>query len=186
MTRDLRAEIHRLDRLVSDILDYARPLNLDWRDTDLRALITSTLELYRGVFEQKGAHCHVVMPEGALWLRLDADKVKQCLVNLLQNGLDAISYGGRLEVEVTQTEQETVLAIRDDGVGLPAAAPAGRVFDLFFSTKEKGSGLGLSTVKKIMDAHHGQISIASRQPSTGPKGVHGTEVILRFPRNSYF
>jgi len=186
VTRDLRAEIHRLDRLVSDILDYARPLNLEWCDTDLRVLIGSTLELYRGVFEQKGARCHLVMPEGAVWLRLDADKVKQCLVNLLQNGIDAISYGGHLEVEVTQTEQETVLAIRDDGVGLPAAAPAGRLFDLFFSTKEKGSGLGLSTVKKIMDAHHGLISIGSRRQPMAPEVVRGTEVVLRFPRNSYF
>ena len=186
VTRDLRAEIHRLDRLVSDILDYARPLNLEWCDTDLRVLIGSTLELYRGVFEQKGARCHLVMPEGAVWLRLDADKVKQCLVNLLQNGIDAISYGGHLEVEVTQTEQETVLAIRDDGVGLPAAAPAGRLFDLFFSTKEKGSGLGLSTVKKIMDAHHGLISIGSRRQPMVPEVIRGTEVTLRFPRNSYF
>ena len=186
VTRDLRGEIQRLDRLVSDILDYARPLNLERRDTDLRALIGSTLELYHGVFEQKGVTCVVRMPEGPVTARIDADRVKQCLVNLLQNAVEAVSHGGQLEVEVTQNDVETVIAIRDDGIGLPPSAPADRLFDLFYSTKDKGSGLGLSTVKKIIDAHRGQISITPRPAQTGQGVLRGAEVRLVFPKNSYF
>ena len=126
------------------------------------------------------------MPESPVTARIDADRVKQCLVNLLQNAVEAVSHGGQLEVEVTEDDHETIIAIRDDGMGLPTSAPAGRLFDLFYSTKDKGSGLGLSTVKKIIDAHRGQISITPRPARPGQGVLRGAEVRLVFPKNSYF
>ena len=188
VTRDLRGEVGRLDRLVSDILDYSRPFNLQYREVDLHTLVETTLALYRGVFDAKGIRWQVVPPETATKLRLDVDRVKQCLVNVIQNSLDAMAPGGLLKVSFQRTETMLQVTLRDDGMGLPPQ-PEGRLFDLFFTTKEKGTGLGLSTVKKIMDAHAGEISIGPRTDGEGgatgakPKGA---EVRLSFPLNSYF
>jgi signal transduction histidine kinase len=175
--RDLRGEISRLDRLVRDILDYARPVALDLRDLDLRQLIDSTLEIYRGPLEAKRVTVKVDMPLTPVRLKADGDKVKQCLVNLVQNAIDAVSAGGTIGIEARVNAETIDLCVRDDGVGLPQGSES-RLFDLFFTTKEQGTGLGLTTVKKIVDAHGGQIILQRRTP--------GTEVRLVFPRNSQF
>jgi len=183
VTKDLRGEIGRLDRLVSSILDYARPLNLQLQTTDLGALVKNTVELYRGVFEGKQIRCDVIVSPKQLKLNLDPDRVKQALVNLIQNAVEAMSINGRLTVDVQADGNAAKVILRDDGIGLPSH-PAGRLFDLFFTTKEKGTGLGLSTVKKIMDAHRGEVAIGPRSDLAGGSRQRGSEVALSFPLNS--
>ncbi len=184
--RDLRGEIGRLDRLVRDILDYARPVALDARELDLRQLIDSTLEIYRGPLEEKGVDCALTMPLTPVKLRADGDKLKQCLVNLVQNALDAVAPGGRIEIEVKVGDESVAVIVRDNGIGLPPGSET-RLFDLFFTTKEKGTGLGLTTVKKIVDAHGGQIALARRGGSDkSGRPLSGTEVRMTFPRLSQF
>jgi signal transduction histidine kinase len=182
--RDLRGEIARLDRLVSDILDYSKPLSLKLEAVPLKPLIDSTLEVYRGLFDERRLACSVAMPEGPLAIRGDPDKLKQCLVNVLQNAVEAVSSGGRIEIEAAAFEQSVEIIVRDDGVGIPAES-ASRLFDLFYTTKERGTGLGLSTVKKIVDAHGGAISIARRLAASGDTyPATGTEVRIVFPVDS--
>ena len=183
VTRDLRGEIGRLDRLVSDILDYARPLNLQCQDIDLGGLVQNTLELYRGVFDGKQIRCELRLPVVPVRLRLDVDRVKQALVNLIQNAVDAMAQNGTLIVTIESTELWGQAILRDDGVGLPSQ-PTGRLFDLFFTTKEKGTGLGLSTVKKIMDAHRGEVTIGPRSDVRAGIKPQGSEVVLSFPLHS--
>ena len=187
--RDLRGEIARLDRLVSDILDYAKPLHLHFRDIDLRKMIEGTVQLYRGVLDERGIDCRVVLSEPGLKLRADSDRLKQCLVNLLANAIDAVPDHGLIEIEARPGGDDFIeIFVRDEGAGLPPEA-AGRIFDLFFTTKDRGTGLGLSTVKKIVDAHGGQITIANRSLLPDAEATHtgsrGTEVRLTFGKNSY-
>lgn len=184
--RDLRGEIGRLDRLVRDILDYARPVALDAQELDLRTIIESTMEIYRGPLEEKRINCHLDLPPTPLTIRADGDKLKQCLVNLVQNALDAVAPGGSIEIEARAGDEVIDIIVRDDGVGLPQESES-RLFDLFFTTKEKGTGLGLTTVKKIVEAHGGQIALGRRRglDKTG-RPLTGTEVRLTFPRHSQF
>ena len=187
---DLRREIARLDRLVSDILDYARPLQLHLAETDLVQLAESTLHLYRGLFEGKGISWSLAAPDGPQRLMIDADRVKQCLVNLLQNAAEAVEAGrGRVDVRISRClapsgDGEAVdVQVVDNGSGLPQQ-PEGRLFDLFFTTKDTGTGLGLSTVKKIMDAHRGRITLTARPPGEDGSRPPGTVARLAFPFDS--
>jgi signal transduction histidine kinase len=147
-------------------------LNLQYRDFDLSPLLESTIDLYRGQFEQKRIDCSLTFPEGPVKVHADPDRVKQCVVNLLQNAAEASDVGGQIEICARPSDGQVELTIRDAGVGLPPEAET-RLFDLFFTTKETGTGLGLSTVKKIVNAHGGQISLKPAHP--------GTEVRLTLP-----
>lgn len=179
--RDLRGEIGRLDRLVSDILDYARPVSLAVQEVDVRLILESTLDIYRGPLEEKRLSCSPKMPLTPLKLRADPDKLKQCFVNIVQNAIEACRPGGVIEIEAHGNEAGVDVVVRDDGIGLPPGSES-RLFDLFYTTKETGTGLGLTTVKKIIDAHGGNIAIARRGGSDRDgRPLSGTEVRLSFP-----
>jgi signal transduction histidine kinase len=175
---DLRGEINRLDRLVSDILDFAKPLHLSLQDLNLCQLIKDVVGIYRDYFEKNGINCVFQKFSDSLMLRGDPDKLKQCFVNLLQNAMDSMLSGGFIEIDAEREGDFVKVWIRDNGMGLPLEAE-GRLFDLFFTTKEKGTGIGLSTVKKIVDAHGGRISL--RRRAYGNSKAMGTEVFLSFP-----
>jgi signal transduction histidine kinase len=178
IVKDLRGEITRLDRLVSDILDFAKPLQLSLQELNLNEVIGDVIGLYGDYFEKKGIKCSFSKSGKTLVLKGDPDKLKQCFVNLLQNAVDAIESGGLIEIEAYKQGGQVHVSIRDNGVGLPPEAE-GRLFDLFFTTKDKGTGIGLSTVKKIVDAHGGRISLRGRQGKTSL--LRGTEVFISFP-----
>ena len=136
--RDLRGEIARLDRLVSDILDYSKPLSLKMETLSVNQLIDSVLEVYRAVFDSRQITCAVTSLEDPLHLRGDLDKLKQCLINTIQNAIDAVSAGGSIELEAVQHPHSVELIVRDEGVGIPPESD-GRLFDLFYTTKERGN-----------------------------------------------
>lgn len=182
--RDLRGEIGRLDRLVSDILDYSKPLSLRLEAVAIKPLVESTLEVYRGLFEQRQIRCTVSIDNPQMAIRGDPDKLKQCFVNVIQNAVEAVRIGGAIDILARQQASNSEMIVRDDGVGVSAES-VNQLFDLFFTTKERGTGLGLSTVKKIVDAHGGSISIDRRIGTDGagqPKT--GTEVRILLPLDS--
>lgn len=172
---DLRGEIGRLDRLVSEILDYARPITLHLDDVNLGPLLEGSIELLRGSFDAKGMGATLILPHGEVRARADGDRIKQCVVNLLRNAAEASTTGGHVDVEADIIGVNVVITVRDTGSGIKPET-VDRLFDLFFTTKDTGTGLGLSTVKKMVEAHGGQISLVSRSD-----GVCGTEARLSFP-----
>ena len=103
----------------------------------------------------------------------DSDKLRQAMVNLIQNSIDAMPHGGKLSIEVIREGKWLKILVKDTGIGISEKS-RGRLFDLFYTTKEKGTGLGLSTVRKIVDAHRGEITIEGRPNQ-------GTTVSLRLP-----
>ncbi len=105
----------------------------------------------------------------------DSDQIKQALLNVVSNALEAMPQGGRLELELIDEERFGGFAIADSGGGI-AQEDQGRIFDLFFSRRAGGSGIGLAIIKRIVDLHEGRVELES---CVG----EGTTVRLRLPRD---
>ncbi len=171
---NLKIEIARLDRLVTDILDYAKPLRLSFDTVDLKALVDSVLLYYKNELKEKNIETRINFTHDEMVIKADRDRLKQCFVNILRNSVEALAENGLIEVSGSLKEQDIELAFHDNGRGIPENEQK-RLFDLFFTTKQQGTGLGLSLVRKIMDAHRGRIRVDSTQNI-------GTTVYLSFPR----
>jgi two-component system sensor histidine kinase HydH len=170
-------ESNRLNRVVSELLDYARPLELKIEPTSIETLfldIVRRLEL-----EQTASDIEIiqeVQPDMPT-VQLDHDRILQVLLNLTQNSIDAMPNGGKLILSaVWLAERNSVqIGVRDTGKGIPKS-DLPRLFEPFFTTKTRGAGLGLAVVRKIVDAHNGEVEVKSEE------GV-GTQVILTTPQS---
>lgn len=176
---DLFGEIGRLDRLVSSILDYARPIQLDRKTVDVRSLIASIVDLYRSLAEAKGVRLDLVS-DGSVHAHIDSDRIKQCIVNLLKNSLDAMENGGVVTLACRESQEGLVIEVSDNGPGISKEIKP-KLFSPFFTTKENGTGLGLSSVHKIIAAHGGHIEVVT--DSQKNELVDGAKFIISIPSN---
>jgi len=177
---DLFGEVGRLDRLVSSILDYARPIAIERTTVQVRGVLDSVVDLFRGIADSKGVRFEVDASDG-LMLQADPDSLKQCLVNLVKNSLDAIAGGGVIRLASRETKDEVIIEVSDDGTGIQPEIQA-KLFSPFFTTKDHGTGLGLSSVHKIIAGHGGRIDVVSN-PGKIIAGTlsRGAEFIIRIP-----
>ncbi|MBL8797258.1 MAG: histidine kinase [Planctomycetia bacterium] len=159
----LEEEITRLERLTQTFLDFARPPRPEPQSIDLGELLQQTLDLMAARAEQQEARLACGLPAAPIMVRADPCQVRQVLVNLLLNALDAVPLGGDVEAELAE-EAGGWLAIRvnDSGGGLPAELGS-RIFEPFVSTKTTGLGLGLSICKRIAEAHGGELQAEDRR-----------------------
>ncbi len=162
----LRSEIGRLDRLVSDILDYARPVALNRERLNLKSVLSDICQLYYEVASAKNLQIDLKLTENPIEVFADSDKIKQCIMNLLQNAVDASPAQSVVSLKLTAVDGMAYLRVEDEGKGITSENEE-RLFDLFFTTKVHGTGLGLSTVKKIVDAHGGRVEIKNRDDKQG-------------------
>lgn len=166
-------ESERLDRLISEFLNYARPREFTRKEDDLSQLVLGVIDLFRTEATARGCEvdCQV---EPNLLASFDADRLKQVLWNLLRNALEAVEPGeGRISVVLRTREGWAQLGVGDNGRGV-APDQQKRIFDPFFTTKERGTGLGLPISHSIVEAHGGRMLIAS-QPG------RGTEMTVLLP-----
>jgi PAS domain S-box-containing protein len=160
----LRAEIRRLGGLVTDFLEVARPKPLVLVDCDLNGLAQGVRTLLGPEAEQRKVALTVEAFPFPVMARVDVERTKQVLVNLVRNALDAVKEGGEVIIRVRRLPEHVEIDVADDGVGVSDAnAP---IFDAFFTTKDRGTGLGLSIVQRIVTDHGGEVSFASRPGST--------------------
>ena len=163
--------VARLNRIVSSLLTYTRPLKLNAHPVDLVELVeeaTAFLEI-----DLKRTRDNITIkrlyPDTSLVRSIDPEQFQQVILNLVQNATQAMPDGGDVEIEVYASGEpgaaQAVLCIRDAGVGMSPDVQD-KLFTPFFTTKEDGTGLGLVTSKKIVDAHGGQIRVDS-QPGSG-------------------
>ena len=169
-------ESNRLNRVVSELLDYARPLELKVEPTSIKALFH---DVVRRLELEKSDSCIEVIQEiqpDMPQVQLDPDRMLQVLLNLMQNSLDAMPNGGKLVLSARwDTERKCVqIGVQDMGDGI-SQADMPRLFEPFFTTKARGAGLGLAVVRKIVDAQDGEVEVKSEE------GV-GTKVILTLPQ----
>lgn len=157
-------EADRLNRIVSDLLDFARPVEVSLQPGSLQAVIASAVDAARPTANASGVTVEVLVHGSLPEVSLDARMVRQALLNLLLNAVQAMPRGGTIEVRATRCETETKpciqLDVTDTGSGVAPGCTA-RLFQPFFTTKASGTGLGLAVVKRIVDAHRGEISFRS-------------------------
>ncbi|MEW6593752.1 MAG: ATP-binding protein [Thermodesulfobacteriota bacterium] len=168
-------EVERLNRAITELLNYAKPLPLNRESLDLEPLLANSLALIAGDAASMGvAVSHDVAPDLPPALG-DRDRLNQVLLNLYLNSLQAMEQGGTLTVTARLGEKRgTVqITVQDTGSGI-AAEILDRIMDPYFTTKPQGSGLGLAMVQKILDEHGGEVRVTS---SVG----EGTSVTLTLP-----
>jgi signal transduction histidine kinase len=181
MVDDLFGEVRRLDGLVSSILDYARPVQLSKSSTNLKDLLSSVRDLFQSLGETKGVSIKVTHVDD-VFCDVDRDKLKQCLVNLVKNSLDAVQATGEIKLSAVVVDSEILqMTVDDNGSGIEMVVQK-KLFNPFFTTKDSGTGLGLTAVQKIVIAHGGQIEIQS-EPAKAREGLApaGTRVVIKIP-----
>ncbi len=160
----IREEVKRLDSLVSDFLLFSRTKRVHHQPVALDALLDEVVRLLKP--EAKAGNVAIKREraaEAAPRLRVDAERLKQVVINLVRNAIEAMPEGGQVVIEDGLENEKAFLTVRDDGPGLPEGID---VFQLFVTTKPKGTGLGLSIAQQIVAEHGGDISVAS-EPGEG-------------------
>jgi PAS domain S-box-containing protein len=163
-------EADRLNRIVGDLLDFARPVTPVLRPEPLERVVDEAVAAAVG----EGSSVTVAREVGPDLppVPMDARLVRQAVLNVAANAVQAMPRGGRLGVRICRDARGVLVELEDTGPGIPADIRT-RIFEPFFTTKASGTGLGLAVVKRIMDGHRGEISVLTR-----PGG--GTIVQLRF------
>ena len=161
----VKEEIERLNRIVLDFLFAVRPMNLELRRSDLNILITQILELVRVEFEQSKILCLLELDDKVPDILMDERYMKQAMLNLVTNAKAAMPKGGVLTIATNCADNEIKISVCDTGVGIKKENLE-KIFEPYFTTKETGTGLGLTQVYKIIKEHQGEITVDS-EPGTG-------------------
>jgi two-component system, NtrC family, sensor histidine kinase HydH len=156
----VQRECRHLEEILNAFLQFARVGELDLAECDLNALVREFIDFYQPQAHEQGIEISPHLASDLPPVRLDRSLIRQVLMNLALNAQQAMPSGGLLELQTYQRDGCVHLRMIDNGVGMDERAQA-KMFQVFFSTKPGGSGLGLPTVRKIVAAHHGAISCES-------------------------
>lgn len=178
------SEIRRLDRVVQTLVDFTRPRDLHLDEVDLRRLIEDVAQLAAPDAEQHGVRIERRMPEQRLPIKVDVDLMKHAMLNVVLNGVQAMPEGGLLTISARRDGSAVVAEIHDEGIGIPQDMHD-KVFELYFTTKKDGSGIGLAQTYQVLQWHYGSIDFESSQetgttfrfhlPLAGPAMESGPE-----------
>jgi signal transduction histidine kinase len=172
--RILRDETKRLDRVVKTFLNFTKPVELKLVEVDLVEIAQSLVQFLTPEAQAKNVELKWDSKLVRAPFQGDADLLKQALLNLMRNGMDAMPGGGQLRVGLTEQNGEWVLEIADGGVGIPEESRT-KIFQLYFTTKPQGSGIGLAVTYRVVQLHNGSIQFDS---TVG----EGTTFSLRLPK----
>ena len=155
------AETNRLNRVISELLEFARPAGIQAGPQNLNALLDHSFRLIRQDADERSVSLEVIKQDNLPPAFIDADRFMQCLLNLYINAIQAMEPGGRLTVRSSRTKDGRIqLQVTDTGAGISENHLL-RIFDPYFTTKPAGTGLGLAIVHKIIEDHQGQIHVQS-------------------------
>ena len=159
-------EVDRLNRVIGQLLEFARPMTMTLVPTSLQMVIRHALKMVDRQARERGISIEAELPPEIGEIPLDADRISQVFMNLFLNAFAAMEAGGTLRVSIARQEDRMIrISISDTGSGIPKE-DLPRVFDPYFTTKPSGTGLGLPIVQKIVEAHGGEILLAS-EPGQG-------------------
>jgi PAS domain S-box-containing protein len=167
------SEIRRLDRVVQILVDFTRPRDLKMEDLDLHRLLDEVVLLAGLDAEQHKVEIVRELPPDPLPVRADADLMKQAILNVVINGIQAMPLGGKLTVAAVRDENNITVEISDQGGGIPPEAQE-KIFELYFTTKKGGSGIGLAQTYQILQWHYGSVDFST-------EAGKGTTFRLRLP-----
>lgn len=166
-------EVERLNRVVSQLLEFARPIDISGQKFEVKKLVEESVKLVENQAQNADIRINTHMPENDLTIYGDKDRLNQVLLNLFLNAMEAMGEGGEIRVWVEENHDVVKIHVSDTGHGIHEGDLL-RIFDPYFTTKPGGTGLGLAIIHNIMEAHGGQISIESRPEK-------GTTVTLILP-----
>jgi len=165
----------RLNNIVTEFMDFARPQKPDFQDCYLEEIIYKNLEFLRPELDKENISIQDNLKDLAFKLNADPHLLYRAFLNIFINAIQSMNgRGGDISIHLSEEKDQYTVKMRDTGEGINPDTLS-RVFNPFFSTKDKGSGLGLPIVKNIIEAHNGEIKIKSNQDS-------GTEVIIVLPK----
>ena len=170
----IREESTRLNQIVTEFLDFARPQVPNLHECQLEEIIEKNLSFIRPELEKQGIQVQDNLNGRSFRLRADHDLLYRAFLNILINAIQSMQDGGTIDIKVEEARDTYQIEIEDTGCGI-SEENADKIFNPFFTTKEKGSGLGLSIVRKIIEGHRGTIDIQSREGE-------GTKVEVQLPR----
>ena len=171
----INSEITSVERIVKDLLEYARDMKFEFSEVDLNGVISGVLFNMKERLQEADiaveTHCDDI---GVI--EADGIRLRQMLLNFVQNSLEAMESGGTLTIATALADENLItLTVQDTGGGMTPEQQQ-RIFEPFFTTKEKGVGLGMSIVHRIIEAHHGTIDVKSERE-------HGTQFTILLPRH---
>lgn len=171
-------EVDRLNKLVVQVLDFAKLKKPSLTPFSLNDLIRKIAELFKLEIKDKQVKFSIELSPDISQIQADEDQVKQILMNVIINAIQAIPKKGEIKIKTEKAllkgESAVKLIIKDSGIGI-SEKDFNQIFDPFFSTKEQGSGLGLSIVYKLIEAHQGEIKVESKEGK-------GTKFIIFLPQ----
>ncbi len=154
-------------------MDFSRPVELNLQEQDLRAIVNAVLALASVELATRNVRVLNSQPNHPVIAKVDADLMKQAILNIVLNGAQAMADGGTLRVVLAEDARWGCLSISDDGEGIPPDIRE-KIFNLYFTTKKEGSGIGLAMTYRIVQMHNGQIEVESEVGK-------GTTFTLRVP-----
>lgn len=158
-------EAKRLEKMLTEVRDFTRPHKLSVKPCQLNDLIAETVKIFQDSLESSGIQCSQELSSDLPQVNMDPDQVKQVLVNLIKNAVEVMSEGGTLGISSKRQSQWVAVSVQDSGPGIPAEKMK-NIFSPFFTTKDKGTGLGLAVSYRIIQDHGGDIQVDS-EPGQG-------------------
>lgn len=174
LVSSIKHEIHRLNKLISDFLDYGKPLKLNMKRIPIEGMLSDVVAIIRAKAESERVSINEIydfMPE----ITVDPELMKTCILNVVMNAFQAMPQGGTLTIGTERDDGKFILSVKDTGSGVSKELLS-KVFEPFFTTKSTGLGLGLATTRRIIEEHRGKIDFHSDE------GV-GSNVIICLPVN---
>lgn len=164
ITNLLKDEVNRVNKIITQFLKYAKPLDIQFSEVDINKYMLEIYKMYLEMAEQRKIQFNVD-GEKNLFVRIDPELYKQAILNIIQNAFEAVDNGGKVHVKYFKKDNRFVVNISDNGKGIEKKDQS-KIFDLYYTTRKEGNGLGLSISQKIISQHNGIINF-----STGSTGT---------------
>jgi len=159
--RILKAEVSHIKDIVQDLMDFSKPRPLNRESVELKKLIRDTVDLLSKDMMASKVTAHLDLPEESCGITGDRDRIKEALLNIILNAIEAMkSGGGELRIAISMEEKSFRISISDTGCGIPKGNIS-RIFDPFYTQKDDGTGLGLAITHSIIEQHKGRIEVQS-------------------------
>ena len=159
ITQLLRTEVNRVNKIITQFLNYAKPIEINLKPVELKPYFEEVFHLFEDQAKQKAIK-FILQKDDSINIKFDPDLIKQTLLNIIQNAFDAVNNGEEVIVHYYKAKKDFIIQVSDNGVGISEEQQK-KIFDLYFTTKKDGNGLGLSISQKIISQHNGSISVSS-------------------------
>ncbi len=155
----LKDEVTRVNKIISQFLNYARPLDIQLHKIDVKTFIDELYRLFAAQAQIKKIRLEK-LSSYTFEIKIDPELMEQAFMNIIQNAMDAVSEGGTVSINYYKTGKNVIFEIKDNGKGI-SQDQLGKIFDLYFTTRKDGNGLGLSIAQKVISQHNGTIEVES-------------------------